>query len=120
MGNPVNPLGVPGGGAPDFGRLMQQAQMLQAQMESAQQALAEAEVEGDAGGGLVKATVTGTGDILAVTIDPKAVDLDDLETLGDLVVAAVRAAQESAQQLQQDALGPLAGGGLPDLSALGL
>jgi DNA-binding YbaB/EbfC family protein len=120
MANPVNPLGMPAGGAPDFGRLLQQAQMLQAQMESAQQALADAEVEGDAGGGLVKATVTGTGDILSVTIDSRAVDPSDLETLGDLVVAAVRAAQESAQLMQQDALGPLAGGGLPDISALGL
>ena len=111
----VNPLGTPPGGPPDFGQLMKQAQLLQAQMESAQQELADAEVEGSAGGGLVTATVTGTGDILAVSIDAKAVDPADLETLGDLVVAAVRAAQESAQQLQQDALGPLAGGGLPGL-----
>jgi DNA-binding YbaB/EbfC family protein len=116
----ANPLGPPPSGPPDFGQLMKQAQMLQAQMESAQQQLAEAEVEGSAGGGLVKAMVTGTGDILAVTIDPQVIDPADPDTLGDLVVAAVRAAQESAQLLQQKALGPLAGGGLPDLSALGL
>src|ERR1700712_5356877 len=100
----ANPLGAPLGGQPDFGQLMKHAQQLQEQMESAQQRLAEAEVEGNAGGGLVTATVSGTGDILSVVIDPKAVDQDDLETLGDLVVAAVRAAQESAQQLAQETL----------------
>jgi DNA-binding YbaB/EbfC family protein len=113
----ANPRGMPPGALPDMQQLMQQAQQLQAQMAAAQEQLAEAQIEGRAGGGLVTATVSGTGDIVAVSIDPEAVDTDDLETLGDLVVAAVRAAQESAQQLQQDTLGPLAGaaGGLPGL-----
>jgi hypothetical protein len=115
----ANSRGMPPGAQPDMQQLMKQAQQLQAQMESAQQQLAEAQVEGSAGGGLVAATVSGAGDILAVTIDPKAVDPDDAETLGDLVVAAVRAAQEAAQQMQQDALGPLAGGA-GGLSGLGL
>jgi DNA-binding YbaB/EbfC family protein len=112
-----NPRGIPPGAQPNMQQLMKQAQQLQAQMETAQQQLADTQVEGSAGGGLVTATVSGTGDIVAVTIDPKAVDPDDLETLGDLVVAAVRAAQEAAQQMQQDTLGPLAGGagGLPGL-----
>jgi nucleoid-associated protein EbfC len=108
---------VPMGAQPNMQQLMKQAQQLQAQMEAAQAELATAEVEGSAGGELVKATVTGTGEIMSVTIDPKAVDPEDVETLGDLVVAAVRAAQDAAQQLQQDKLGPLAGaaGGMPGL-----
>jgi nucleoid-associated protein EbfC len=108
---------MPMGAQPNIQQLMKQAQKLQAQMEAAQAELADAEVEGSAGGGLVSAKVTGTGEIVSVTIDPKAVDPDDMETLGDLVVAAVRAAQETAQQLQQDTLGPLAGaaGGMPGL-----
>jgi nucleoid-associated protein EbfC len=113
----ANPRGMPPGAQPDIQQLMKQAQQLQAQVAAAQELLAEAQVVGHAGGGLVTATVSGAGDIVAVTIDPKAVDTDDMETLGDLVVAAVRAAQESAQQLQQKTLGPLAGaaGGLPGL-----
>jgi nucleoid-associated protein EbfC len=111
----ANQRGLPPGAQPNMQQLMKQAQQMQARMEQAQQDLAEAEVEGTAGGGLVKATVTGTGEILSVTIAPDAIDPDDPETLGDLVVAAVRAAQEAAQQMQADALGPLAGG----LSGLG-
>ncbi len=113
----ANSRGMPMGAQPNIQQLMKQAQKLQAQMEAAQAELADAEVEGSAGGGLVSAKVTGTGEIVSVTIDPKAVDPDDMETLGDLVVAAVRAAQETAQQLQQDKLGPLgaAAGGMPGL-----
>ncbi|MCW2548000.1 MAG: hypothetical protein JWN96_2460 [Mycobacterium sp.] len=112
-----NPRGMPPGAQPNIQQLMKQAQQLQAKMEAAQQELAATEVEGTAGGGLVKATVSGAGDIMSVTIDPQAVDPDDAETLGDLVVAAVRGAQEAAQKLQHDTLGPLAGaaGGLPGL-----
>jgi DNA-binding YbaB/EbfC family protein len=112
-----NQRGMPPGAQPNIQQLMKQAQQLQAQMEAAQKELAASEVEGTAGGGLVKATVSGAGDIISVTIDPQAVDPDDAETLGDLVVAAVRSAQEAAQKLQQDTLGPLAGaaGGLPGL-----
>lgn len=105
------------GAQPNIQQLMKQAQQLQAQMESAQAELAEAEVEGSAGGGLVTAKVTGTGEIVSVSIDPQAVDPEDVETLGDLVVAAIRSAQEAAHKLQQDTLGPLAGaaGGMPGL-----
>jgi DNA-binding YbaB/EbfC family protein len=112
-----NQRGMPPGAQPNIQQLMKQAQQLQAQMEAAQKELAASEVEGTAGGGLVKATVSGAGDIISVTIDPQAVDPDDAETLGDLMVAAVRSAQEAAQKLQQDTLGPLAGaaGGLPGL-----
>jgi DNA-binding YbaB/EbfC family protein len=98
-------------------QLLQQAQKMQQDLAHAQEELAQSEVDGQAGGGLVKATVTGSGELRRLVIDPKAVDPDDTETLADLVVAAVQAANENAQQLQQEKLGPLAQGlgGMPGL-----
>jgi DNA-binding YbaB/EbfC family protein len=97
--------------------LLQQAQKMQQDLAAAQQELAETEVDGSAGGGLVKATVTGAGELRSLVIDPKAVDPEDTETLADLVVAAVHNANEAAQQIQQAKLGPLAQGlgGMPGL-----
>ena len=100
-------------------QLMKQAQKMQQQLAAAQAELAEAEVDGQAGGGLVTAKVTGSGDLLSVMISPSVVDADDVETLQDLVVAAVRDAARNAQQLAADTLGPLTGGlgglGIPGL-----
>ncbi|MDX3854058.1 YbaB/EbfC family nucleoid-associated protein [Streptomyces sp. AK02-01A] len=108
---------IPGGGQPNMQQLLQQAQQMQQDLAQAQEELAATEVEGQAGGGLVKATVNGSGELRALVIDPKAVDADDTETLADLVVAAVHAANENARQLQQEKLGPLAQGlgGMPGL-----
>ena len=104
------------GGQPDLSALMQQAQQMQQQLAAAQEELAREEVTGSAGGGLVTATMTGSGDVTAITIAPAAVDPDDLETLQDLVVAAVRDAKRAADQLAADRIGPLTGGlGLPGL-----
>ncbi|MFC7218071.1 YbaB/EbfC family nucleoid-associated protein [Streptomyces polyrhachis] len=98
-------------------QLLQQAQKMQQDLVAAQQELAQTPVEGSAGGGLVKATVTGAGELTALVIDPKAVDPQDTETLADLVLAAVRDANATAQQLAQEKLGPLAQGlgGMPGL-----
>ncbi|MGH8870217.1 MAG: YbaB/EbfC family nucleoid-associated protein [Actinomycetes bacterium] len=90
--------------------LLQQAQQMQQQMMEAQEALARAQVQGSAGGGLVTATVSGTGELVALAIDPKVADPEDTETLADLVVAAVRDANGAAADLQADKLGPLADG----------
>ncbi|GAA3040513.1 YbaB/EbfC family nucleoid-associated protein [Streptomyces glomeratus] len=109
---------IPGGGQPNMQQLLQQAQKMQQDLARAQEELAHTEVDGQAGGGLVKATVTGAGELRGLVIDPKAVDPEDTETLADLIVAAVQAANESAQALQQQKLGPLAqglGGGIPGL-----
>lgn len=105
------------GGQPNMQALLQQAQKMQQDLAAAQQELAEAQVDGSAGGGLVKATVSGSGELQALQIDPKAVDPDDTETLADLIVAAVHNANEAAQQLQQSKLGPLTQGlgGMPGL-----
>jgi DNA-binding YbaB/EbfC family protein len=98
-------------------QLLQQAQKMQQDLAAAQQELAESSVEGSSGGGLVKATVTGSGELQGLVIDPKAVDPEDTETLADLILAAVRDANSAAQELQQQKLGPLAQGlgGMPGM-----
>ena len=93
----------------------QQLQMIR-KLQEAQARLAETEVTGTAGGGLVTATMTGTAELIALQIDPSAVDPDDVETLQDLVVAAVRDAARVAGETAQSVMGPLAGGmGIPGL-----
>jgi hypothetical protein len=89
--------------------ILQQAQQMQQQLMDAQAALAEAEVTGQAGNGLVTVTMTAAGDVRAVRIDPKVVDPEDVETLQDLLVAAMQDASREAQQLQMEKMGPLAG-----------
>ena len=101
---------------PNMQQLMKQAQKMQQQMVQAQAELAQKQVTGTAGGGLVTATVTGAGDVVSLKIKPEAVDPDDVESLEDLVGAAIRDATANAQELQSQAMGPLAGG----LGGLGL
>jgi DNA-binding YbaB/EbfC family protein len=102
-------------------QILQQAQKMQQQLVTAQEELADAEVTGTAGGGLVTAVVSGAGELKSLEIDPKAVDPEDTETLADLVVAAVRDANRAAQELAAQKMGPLAGGmgGMGDLGGLG-
>ena len=121
----------------DMQQLFAAAQQMQEQLMNAQQALADAEVTGTAGGGLVRVIVNGQGELMDVSIDAAAVDPADPEetarTIADLVLAAVRDAYRSAEDLQQQQMGPFAaamsGGGLPgglnlpsglDLSGLGI
>jgi nucleoid-associated protein EbfC len=100
-------------------QLMKQAQKMQAQMAAAQAELAEAQVTGTAGGGLVSATLTGAGEVVSVKIKPEAVDPDDVETLEDLVVAALHDASRAATEMQNAKMGPVTGGmgglGLPGM-----
>ena len=114
--------GSQGAGGFDMSNLLAQAQAMQSQLMEAQANLESQEIEGSAGGGLVTALVSGTGDLLSLTIKPQAVDPDDTETLADLIVAAVRDASENAKQVAAQAMGPLAGGlggGLPGLDGFG-
>ena len=104
------------GGQPNIQQLLKQAQKMQQQVASAQAELAEAQLTGTAGGGLVTVTITGTGEITGVKIDPKAVDPDDVETLEDLVLAALHNAAEAVRELTEQKMGPVAGG----LDGLGL
>jgi nucleoid-associated protein EbfC len=107
------------GGQPDMSALLAQAQQVQQQLMEAQAALAAAEVNGQAGGGLVQVTRKGSGEVIAVRIDPKVVDPNDIETLQDLVVGAIADASKQVTILAHDRLGPLAGGmgdlGLPGI-----
>ena len=100
-------------------QLMKQAQKMQAQVLAAQEELAQAQVTGTAGGGLVTATVTGGGEVVSVKIKPEAVDPDDVDSLEDLVVAALHDASRASQALQAERMGPLTGGmgglGLPGM-----
>jgi nucleoid-associated protein EbfC len=94
----------------DMSGLLAQAQAMQQQLLNAQQELAEMEIEGSAGGGMVIATVTGSSELVGLVINPEAVDPTDTETLADLIVAAVRDATNKAQAVAASKLGPLAGG----------
>jgi DNA-binding YbaB/EbfC family protein len=107
------------GGPPNMQQLMKQAQKMQEQLQAAQAELAAAEVTGTAGGGLVTATLTGGGELTSLTIDPKAVDPDDVETLQDLIVAAVRDAHAAVAKLAEEKMGPMTQG-LGGLGGLGL
>jgi hypothetical protein len=110
----------------DMQQLFAAAQQMQEQLMSAQAALADAEVTGTSGGGLVKATVNGQGELMELTIGAGAVDTDDPEetarTIADLVLAAVRDAYRSAEDLQQQQMGPFAaamqGGGMPGMPGM--
>jgi DNA-binding YbaB/EbfC family protein len=104
---------------PNMQQLLQQAQKMQQEMLEAQEALKDEVVEASAGGGMVTVQVTGDLHVKSITIDPKAVDPDDLELLQDMVLAAVNEALRSAQELASSKLGGIAGGlgglGLPGL-----
>jgi DNA-binding YbaB/EbfC family protein len=96
-----------------MGNLQRLAMQMQQEMSRIQAELAETEVEGTAGGGVVRATVTGTQVLRSVTIDPAAVDPTDVEMLQDLVTAAVNEALEASRRLAERkmaALGGLGGG----------
>ncbi|MDP9397580.1 MAG: YbaB/EbfC family nucleoid-associated protein [Actinomycetota bacterium] len=98
------------GGPMDMQQMLQQVQKLQQQMLDAQDELGRTHVEGTAGGGLVAATVTGTGELVGLQIRPEAIDPDDPETLADLVLAAVRDATTNAAELQSKTMTPLTQG----------
>ena len=91
------------GGEGGLGGLFAQAQ---AAME-ASQAAAETELTGTAGGGVVRVTATGTGEVLALSISPEVVDPTDIETLEDLIVAAMRDVTNQIQANQASAMGDL-------------
>lgn len=90
--------------------LLAQAQQMQEKLLAAQNEIAAAEVVGTAGNGLVSVTGNGTGEITAITIDPKVVDPDDTETLQDLLLGALADLAHKRDELASEKMGPLAGG----------
>jgi DNA-binding YbaB/EbfC family protein len=107
---------------PNLQAMLRQAQEMMAAQQQAQEALAAERVEASAGGGMVKVTMTGDLRLESVTIDPDAVDPEDVEMLQDMVVAAVNEAVRSAQELAETKLGGAMGGFDPSsaLDALGM
>lgn len=91
-------------------QMMKQARKMQQQLENVQEELKTVEVDATAGGGMVKAVVSGSGDLKSLTIDPAAVDPEDVELLQDMIVAAVNEAQRAAQDLSNQRMGSIAGG----------
>jgi len=85
-----------------------QAHQMQHKLMEAQEQIASTEVEGQAGGGLVRVTLNGSGEVLGIVIDPQVVDPNDVETLQDLVVAALRNAADAMREKVKEVLGPLA------------
>ena len=93
-----------------LGNMMKQIQQMQAKMEEIQAKLAETEVEGTSGGGMVKAVVNGKQELLEIKIDPEVVDPEDIDMLQDLIVAAVNQARQKAQEIQSEQMSALTGG----------
>jgi len=100
----------------NLGDLQKMAQQMQQEMLRIQTELESTHVDGSAGGGDVKATVTGKQDLVSLTIDPSAVDPEDVDMLQDLIVAAVNDAIRASRDLAAEKMGPLTGG----LGGLGL
>ena len=94
----------------DMQKLMRQAQKMQNDMNKAQEKLKEMEVEGAAGGGVVKVTATGGQKVTAITIDPEVVDPNDVEMLQDLILAAINDAMTKANELANSEMGKITGG----------
>ena len=102
---------------PNLQNMLRQAQEMMAAQQQAQEALKAERVEASAGGGMVKVVMTGDMHLESISIDPDAVDPEDVEMLQDMVVAAVNEAVRSAQELQESKLGGL-GEGFDPMSAL--
>jgi nucleoid-associated protein EbfC len=98
----------------DIGKLMRDAQKslqkMQQDMAAMQQELATTTIEGKAGGGAVTVTCTGAGDFTAVKITPTVVDPEDIETLEDLILTAIRDASKKTQDLMSDKGGSITKG----------
>jgi len=101
------------GGQIDFQQLLAAAAEMQNQLMNASQELAEAEIDGSAGGGLVKVTINGQGELVDVVIAAGAIEPGNAEetaaTVADLVLAACRDAYRALEDVQAEKMGPLAG-----------
>ncbi len=88
---------------PNLNKMLEQAQKMQDEMAAAQEKLKEERVEASAGGGMVKVVATGEGLLESITIEPDAVDPEDVELLQDMVMAAVNEAMRQADQVREKA-----------------
>jgi DNA-binding YbaB/EbfC family protein len=102
----------------DMNKMLQEAQRMQEGLAKAQEEAAAEIVEASAGGGMVTVKANGAGEIVSISIDPKAIDPDDPELLADLVLAAVNEALRSARSLMESKMSGLLPGGMGDLGGL--
>ena len=101
-------------GLGNLGNMMKQAKRLQEELERAQAEIEQLKIDATAGGGMVKATVNGRGDLVDIAIEREVIDPEDPEMLTALVIAAVQEAQRNAREESERRLGPLAQGfGIP-------
>lgn len=98
------------GGLGDMAKLMKQAQEMQSKMEDAQARLEDVTVEGEAGAGMVKVTMTAKSEVKSVSIDPALFVPDDREVVEDLIVAALKDAQVKAAEAAQSEMGKVTDG----------
>ena len=96
--------------AKNMNKLMKQAQKMQAQLMKAQEDLNKKEVEGTAGGGMVKVILNGAQELQSISLNPEVVDPDDVEMLEDLIIAAFNNAQEKVKEISNSAFGGLTSG----------
>lgn len=102
------------GGLGDMAKMMKAAQEMQAKMADLQERLATLTVEGEAGAGLVRATATAKGTLTALSIDPSIFSAEDREVVEDLILAAIKDAQQKAMEKTQEETRKLTEGmGLP-------
>lgn len=94
----------------DFGKLLKQAQQVQAKMAEMQAALGEKRVEASSGGGMVTVVMNGRQEIVSLSIDREVVDPDEVEMLEDLVVAAVNEARAKVEELVKSEMSAITGG----------
>ena len=99
-----------GGGAGNMQQMLAKAQKMQADMQTLQADLEQREYTANAGGGLVEVTVDGKHTVKSVKINPEAVDLDDIEMLEDLIVAATNEAIRQIEELSQESMSKITGG----------
>ena len=100
-----------GGAMPgNMQNLMKQAQKMQRQMQEAQAQLEESEFTATAGGGAVEAKVNGKKEIISLKLSEEAVDPDDIETLEDMIIAALNEAFKQVDATQESSLGRFTGG----------
>ena len=93
-----------------MGNLQRMAQQMQQEMQRIEGELRDAQVDGSAGGGVVKAVVTGKQELVSITIDPSAVDPSDVDMLQDLIVAAVNDALATSRRLAEEKMAAVTGG----------
>jgi nucleoid-associated protein EbfC len=101
----------------DMNKMLKEAQRMQEQLARAQEEAASEIVEASAGGGMVAVKANGAGEVVSITIDPKAIDPDDPELLADLVLAAVNEALRASHTLIQSKVSGLLPDNLSDLGS---